>query len=141
MPMKSRDDFDVCEDRRNVRSPSKVIWFEIPVQNFDRAAGFYEMVLRTRLRRESSGPYQVGIFQAKDRVAKGCIIAGDGYRPGHGDGLMVYVKADGRLPQALRRVKKAGGEVVQDTTPLPGNMGSYAIIRDTEGNRVGLHAA
>src|SRR5438045_3471274 len=118
MPTRLRDDY---EDSRDMRSSARVVWFEIPAHNFDRAVGFYETVLETRLQRQHNGPFQMGIFQAKNQAAKGCIIAGDGYRPGR-DGMMVYVRADGRLPQALLRVKEAGGEIVQDTTPLPGNM-------------------
>ena len=116
-----------------------VVWFEIPVHDFDRAVGFYETVLGTRLQREDTGPYMMGIFPAKG-AAKGCIIAGEGCKPGR-EGTMVYVNAGSHLPHALSRVTQAGGEVVQDTTSLPGDMGMYAIIRDTEGNRIGLHAA
>jgi predicted enzyme related to lactoylglutathione lyase len=116
-----------------------VVWFEIPVHDFDRAAGFYETVLDTRLHREDTGPFQMGIFPAKDK-AHGCIISGEGCRPGR-EGTMVYVNAGRKLRQALKRVREAGGEILQDTTLLPNDMGMYAIIRDTEGNRVGLHAA
>lgn len=125
---------------RNSQSDNNVVWFEIPVHDFDRAAGFYETVLDTRLQRESTGPFQIGVFPANSRSAKGCIIAGEGCKPGR-EGTMVYVNAGNKLARALKRVSQAGGEILQDTTPLPGDMGTYAIIRDTEGNRVGLHAA
>src|ERR1700757_2306393 len=45
------------------------------------------------------------------------------------------------IPAAeLPRVPKAGGEVLLPRTALPDGMGYFAQIRDTEGNRVGLHA-
>jgi len=126
MPTKTRD--------------NTVVWFEIPVHDFDRAVGFYETVLGTQLHREDTGPFQMGIFQEKNKKPKGCIIAGEGCKPGR-EGTMVYVNAGKHLPRALKQVKEAGGEVLQQMTHLPNDMGMYAIIRDTEGNRVGLHAA
>ena len=124
MPEKNRD--------------TKAVWFEIPAYDFNRAVGFYETVLDTHLKREEAGSYRMGIFPAKNKTA-GCIISGEGCQPGY-EGTLVYVNANGQLPAALERVAKAGGEVVQDTTLLPDDMGLYAIIRDTEGNRIGLHA-
>lgn len=122
------------KNRENV-----VVWFEIPAEDFDRAVGFYEKVLKTSLRRQTLGEYQMGIFPGEDTAAKGCVIAGEGCRPGY-EGTMVYVNADGQLKAAVQRAEKAGGQVLQDVTPLPDDLGLYAVIRDTEGNRVGLHA-
>lgn len=117
-----------------------VVWFEIPANDFDRAVGFYENILNMRLQKDTSGPYLMGLFPAKKKAAKGCIIAGEGCKPGAA-GTMVYVNAGRELKSAVKRVAKAGGEIVQEVTALPGKLGHYAIIRDTEGNRVGLHAA
>ncbi len=117
-----------------------VVWFEIPAADFDRAVGFYEHVLKVNMQKDVSGPYQMGLFPARNNSAKGCIISGEGCKPG-GAGTMVYVNAGRQLKSAVGRVVKAGGEIMQDVTPLPGDRGHYAIIRDTEGNRIGLHAA
>ena len=54
--------------------------------------------------------------------------------------MVVYLNADPQLAQVLARVPKAGGEVLLPRTALPDGMGYFAQIRDTEGNRVGLHA-
>ena len=121
-----------------------VVWFEIPAADFDRAVGFYEHVLKVNMQKDVSGPYQMGLFPARSNSAKGaaahgCIISGEGCKPG-GAGTMVYVNAGCQLKSAVGRVVKAGGEIMQDVTPLPGDRGHYAIIRDTEGNRIGLHA-
>ena len=44
------------------------------------------------------------------------------------------------IDATLGRIEAAGGEVVEAKTALPGDMGFYARVRDTEGNVVGLHA-
>ena len=41
----------------------------------------------------------------------------------------------------LARVEAAGGRIASPKVQLPGDMGAFAHIVDTEGNRVGLHAA
>jgi predicted enzyme related to lactoylglutathione lyase len=52
----------------------------------------------------------------------------------------VYLTATPNLDAVLARVEAAGGSVVIGKTALPGEMGAYAHVRDTEGNTVGLHA-
>ena len=39
-----------------------------------------------------------------------------------------------------RASRRAGGKIAVPRTDLPGDMGSFAHIIDSEGNRVGLHA-
>jgi len=44
------------------------------------------------------------------------------------------------LDAVLARVEAAGGRIATPKVQLPGDMGVFAHITDTEGNRVGLHA-
>ena len=55
-------------------------------------------------------------------------------------GTMVYLSANPDLSAVLGRVEKAGGSVLVPKTDIGENMGFFAIIRDCEGNRVGLHS-
>jgi predicted enzyme related to lactoylglutathione lyase len=41
------------------------------------------------------------------------------------------------VDESLRRVEAEGGDVVQPKTDIPG-MGSFAYVKDTEGNVIGL---
>ncbi len=54
-------------------------------------------------------------------------------------GSLVYLHVDGELDAALERAVAAGGEVLLPKTGL-GDEGFTAWLRDTEGNRIGLHA-
>jgi predicted enzyme related to lactoylglutathione lyase len=40
----------------------------------------------------------------------------------------------------LARVESLGGRITTPKVTLPGDMGVFAHVVDTEGNRVGLHA-
>jgi len=117
---------------------SRVVWFEIPAADIDRACRFYETVLATSLIRGQFGLQTLGMFPYEKPAVSGCICLGEGQPPSTG-GTVVYLNADPDLDAALARVEPAGGKVVLGKTELPGN-GHYARIQDTEGNLVGLHA-
>jgi hypothetical protein len=67
------------------------------------------------------------------------VIARNGHAPSE-TGTVIYLDANPKLDDALTRVAEAGGRVVLAKTALPGDMGYFAHVIDTEGNRVGLHA-
>jgi predicted enzyme related to lactoylglutathione lyase len=54
-------------------------------------------------------------------------------------GSLVYLNAGESLASCINRVEKAGGKVIQASIPI-GENGFIAMITDTEGNKVGLHA-
>jgi predicted enzyme related to lactoylglutathione lyase len=52
---------------------------------------------------------------------------------------MIYLNANGRLDDAIAVVTANGGKVVKPKHPI-GPFGFRAVIIDSEGNRVALHA-
>jgi predicted enzyme related to lactoylglutathione lyase len=117
---------------------STITWFEIPAADFARAIRFYETIFATPLLHVAAFP-GMAIFPYERPGISGCIAHGDGRRPSP-DGTVVYLNCDGRIDQVLNRVEKAGGSIVEPKNHIP-NVGWVAQIRDSEGNRVGLHAA
>jgi len=113
-------------------------WFEIPTDDLARATQFYSKALGHTLRHETMGPNTLAIFPYQQPGVGGCLIHGEAYVPGK-QGSVVYLSVTAELNQVLDRVAHAGGKVVLGKTKLPGDMGSYAHIIDSEGNRVGLH--
>ncbi|WP_280153602.1 VOC family protein [Piscinibacter sp. XHJ-5] len=112
-------------------------WFEIPVRNLGRAQQFYETVLAAPLRREDMGGSTMAVFGYDDGGGVGgCLVEG---APA-AQGTLVYLNAAPSLDAALARVQAAGGRIATPRTELPGDMGAFAHIVDTEGNRIGLHA-
>jgi predicted enzyme related to lactoylglutathione lyase len=118
---------------------SRVVWFEIPAADMDRACRFYETVLATSLNRGEFGSETLAIFPYEKPAVSGCLCQMQGQLPST-SGTVIYLNADPDLDAALARVAPAGGKVVTGKTPLPPGMGHYARIQDTEGNLVGLHA-
>jgi predicted enzyme related to lactoylglutathione lyase len=114
-------------------------WFEIPAEDFRRATRFYETVLGASLKTETMGEATLAIFPYQEPGVGGCIIDGSGHAPSS-KGTVVYLNAAPRIDDVLARVADAGGSVVLPKTALPANMGFFAHVIDSEGNRVGLHA-
>lgn len=123
----------MAEKRKDV-----AVWFEIPAADFERAVGFYEKLIGYSLMRENMGA-QMAVFKHDHEIVSGCVME----KPGHKgmDGVMIYLNCNGFLDEAIARVEKAGGKLRSPIVELPGNMGRFIHIEDTEGNLVGLHAS
>ncbi|RQP24184.1 VOC family protein [Piscinibacter terrae] len=115
-------------------------WFEIPVRDMDRAQAFYEKLLGHAMRREQMGPMSLAVFNYDETAVGGCLLAGENQPQPSTDGALVYLNAKPSLDVVLERVEALGGRITTPKVQLPGDMGVFAHITDTEGNRVGLHA-
>ncbi len=116
-----------------------VNWFEIPVNNIDRAQAFYEQVFASKLNRQDMGEQTLAVFPYDDDAVGGCLLAGSGIEPS-AQGALVYLNAKPSLDAVLARVETAGGRITTPKVQLPGDMGVFAHFTDSEGNRLGLHA-
>lgn len=128
-------------------------WVEIPSTEFDRAVEFYSSVLEREIEIHEPDPDdpafegRVGMFHTDDGEVGGMIVERDeyttdsgasiSYTPAAHNGILVYLSVDANLDASLSRVATAGGEVLVPKEPTDGG-GHYAVITDTEGNRVGL---
>jgi predicted enzyme related to lactoylglutathione lyase len=122
-------------ERKNV-----AVWFEIPASDFERATRFYETIFGATLKREAFGPQRMGVFPYERPGVSGAVMEAP-QLAGKDAGTVVYLNCDGHLGEVVDRVEKAGGKLLTPRIELPDGMGAFLHIRDSEGNRVGLHAA
>ena len=113
-------------------------WFEIPTLDLPRASAFYEAVLDLSLKQEDFGDTPMAIFPADEEGVAGALVF-DARRTPSMKGALVYLDATDKLDACLSRVAGARGEVVLPKTSI-GPQGFIALVRDTEGNCVGLHS-
>ena len=114
-------------------------WFEIPTRDLDRATRFYEQVLDRKLRKEVFAGKPLAIFTGDSQEAvAGCLLFDARRQPAAENGIVVYLDASPDLDACLGRVTAAGGVVVLPRTDL-GDPGFISVVRDSEGNHVGLH--
>ena len=111
------------------------VWFELPASDLDRAIGFYERVLKTKLTLTTDqGPNPYAVFPTRDGMGvSGHIYPGT---PAKGAGPTVHLAVPDTLEATLERAFDAGGEVQPGIIPLP--VGRFAYATDTEGNSIGL---
>lgn len=121
-----------------------VTWFEIPVTDIQRAKQFYERILDITMTIRNDGgneavffPYDPNTVQATSGRVTGVLSKSEKNKPS-ADGTMVYINASPSLQTVLDRIAGVGGKVVVPKTQIPA--GYIAVIIDSEGNRVGLHA-
>jgi uncharacterized protein len=116
-------------------------WFEIPVDDFDRAKAFYSQLFDYEMQEMEMGPARMGMLpftMGKDHVG-GAIVKVDDFLPAR-QGALVYLNAGEDLAPLLARVDEAGGKVLQDKTKITDEIGFYATFLDSEGNKVALHS-
>lgn len=118
-------------------------WFEIPVNNMERAVKFYEKVLDLKMERHMMGPLNMAWFpwQENGLGSPGSLVKHPDFYVPSVDGVLIYLTAhSGDLSNELARVNAAGGKVIQTKTQISEEYGYMALILDTEGNRVALHS-
>jgi predicted enzyme related to lactoylglutathione lyase len=117
-------------------------WFEIFVNDLDKAKTFYETILKSEL--TTTPPSDTGcnmaIFPCNHEIGVGgALTKTDGNnKPGAG-GTLVYLNVEADLDGVLERIPAAGGKVLRDRMAIPPH-GFIGIFEDPDGNRVGLHS-
>ena len=119
----------------------KVVHFEIPVDNPERAQKFYKDIFGWKIDKwEGSMPYwmvrTVEVDEKKMPKEVGAINGGLMQRQQKGEGPVVFVNVK-NVDAYVKKIEKAGGKVVVPKMDV-GGMGFYARIQDTEGNIIGL---
>ena len=116
---------------------SLCVWFEIPVDDFDRAKKFYEKVMGLEITEQKLLDTKLGMFPSEGYANSGCISKCENHSPSK-DGTLVYLNAKEGLNGVLSRVEPAGGKVLTHKTKISDEYGYMAAFLDTEGNRVAL---
>ena len=121
---------------------SAINWFEIPVQDLDRATRFYEQVFGITFNAPPPQMPHLALFPmdcSEANITGGALAKLDELKPSM-DGTVVYLNAGDDLANPLSRVTPAGGQVLTQKTKINDEVGYYAIFADSEGNRVGMHS-
>ncbi len=114
-------------------------WFEIPVLDFNRAVKFYGEIFAFTMPVTEMMGYNMAFFDVEKGGTGGALVQGEGYFPSH-KGSLIYLNAQPDLQVVLDRVEKAGGKMLVPKTLINDQLGYFAFITDTEGNKVALHS-
>ncbi|MGZ8606400.1 MAG: VOC family protein [Actinomycetota bacterium] len=121
---------------------NKVVHFEIPVDDVERASAFYASIFGWELQdmREMGMDYTivrtVPVDERQMPTEPGAINGGLMLRTADTPSPVVTIDV-ASVDEALQQVEAGGGTVVRPKTEIPG-MGSFAYFKDTEGNTIGV---
>lgn len=122
------------------------VWFEIYVDDMDRATKFYETVFETTLTNMAipggaDEDIKMMSFPSTNETvhygADGALVKMKGMKAG-GSGTVIYLGTEDCSVEGAR-VEAAGGKIVQPKTNI-GEYGFVVLAVDTEGNTFGIHS-
>jgi uncharacterized protein len=121
----------------------KVVHFEIPADDVDRAKEFYGAIFGWQLQtmQMEGGEYTIAMTTPIDEQSQlptepGAINGGLMRRDEHTPTPVITIEVDA-IDDALQRIESQGGAVVRPRTAIPG-MGAFGYFKDPEGNVLGL---
>lgn len=114
-------------------------WFEIYVQDMERARRFYESVFQVKLQRLNAGDLEMWSFptDADGKGSSGALVRIPQVKSG-GNSVIVYFSSEDCSTEEAR-VEAAGGRLHRGKTSI-GEYGFIALGFDTEGNMFGIHS-
>ena len=113
--------------------PDRPTHFEIPVDDPDRAEGFYSAVFGWTFDRYPGAPNYYGMATTGETNPG---INGALFQRNENAGTTITMSVDS-IEDSISKIKAAGGSVIQEKMPIP-TMGYFATCKDTEGNTIGL---
>lgn len=116
-----------------------VNWFEIYVQDMERAKAFYQSVFGVTLSRIEGPDIEMWAFPMNQDVygATGALVKMPGFSSG-ANSVLVYFKCEDCAVEAATALQ-AGGKIQKEKMSI-GQYGNIALVLDTEGNMIGLHS-
>ena len=121
------------------KNRNPVGWFEIYVQDMNRAKAFYEKTFQVTLERIENPELEMWAFpmQPDNPGCAGSIVKMRGKDSGIG-GTIIYFSCDDCSVEAARAVQN-GGQIQRDKFSI-GQYGFISFVLDTEGILIGLHS-
>jgi predicted enzyme related to lactoylglutathione lyase len=121
------------------KKSNPVVYFEIPVNNIDRAIKFYTAVFHFSFEKEFIDNNEMALFPFADEKSgiSGALAKGEIYKPTK-DGVLIYFTTES-IDETLQLATSNGGKMLYPITD--NGTGLVAEFEDTEGNRIALFQA
>jgi len=120
-----------------------VSWFEIPVENMERAVKFYQSIFDLELKLTNMGGEDMAWFPNFEGApgAPGALIKSNTINPS-ADGVSIYFTSNADdVAVELDKVESVGGIVLVPKTKISDEIGYFGSFLDSEGNRISLFSS
>ncbi|MCB0402485.1 MAG: VOC family protein [Flavobacteriales bacterium] len=121
--------------KKRFSKPKPVCWFEIPASDTRRARDFYHALFGWEFQEFLSFQADYWTLQTEAPELSGAIYRSNQV-PVSG-GVILYIRVDD-LPATIRHALQLDGQLIRPQAMITSNTGRHALIRDTEGNVLGL---
>ncbi|MDD1679714.1 MAG: VOC family protein [Methanomicrobiales archaeon] len=117
---------------------SNLAYFEVPVDNIERAKNFYSSLLNWKIEPTKTPGMTMEYYDITTGEAKeGTLNMGGMYRRQDPNAnLLTYAMVDD-IDEAIKKVTRLGGKILIPKMTIP-NVGNIVTITDSEGNPLGL---
>ena len=120
---------------------NKVVWFEIPFDESERAQKFYKDVFGWQINHFPDMDYYAAITtdadpQTMEPKTPGAINGGLLKRDPTGKHPVILIEVSS-IDEHLKKIEQNGGKIVMPKITV-GDFGLYARVEDTEGNVIGV---
>lgn len=111
-------------------------FFEIPAIDVSRAVNFYQTVFNLAINVHEFGHETMAMFPNNI----GSISKAEDFKPCE-NGVLITFDGGSDLKKRLQLVVECGGAIIIDKTKIDAeHTGYFAVVKDTEGNRIGLYS-
>lgn len=116
-------------------------WFEISVNDIQRATQFYETIFGIKLHSQDMMGMKMAFFPYEPGSGKvsGALVQGSMHKPST-EGVKLYLNGNPDLSVVLEKIEDAGGKIVMPKTKITDDIGYMAFFADPEGNTIALHS-
>ncbi|MDR2083594.1 MAG: VOC family protein [Bacteroidales bacterium] len=110
-------------------------WVEIPSTDFKRAVNFYNKVFLLSMEEIDCETEKMACFP----TGEGAIFYQKDYKPSE-RGVIINLNVPDSIEETIARIEKNGGKIVQPKTKIEAEGRDYfALVLDSEGNKIGLY--
>jgi predicted enzyme related to lactoylglutathione lyase len=121
--------------------PNAVGWFDIYVDDMERASIFYEKICNQKLEDlvDPTGETKMKVFSGAMNAygSSGALVKSKYSKPGKGGTLLYFSVKDSAISES--KVTQLGGKVIRPKFSI-GKFGFVTLLEDSEGNRIGLNS-
>lgn len=115
------------------------VWIEIPADDIERAVAFYRELFQMDLEIRDYGEVKMAHFPRESGFCGAIASSSPGFKPAaNRDGIIIHFAID-NMKRVLELVENSPAELRKKPVPVADEgVGEYAVIKDTEGNIIGL---
>ena len=110
-------------------------WFELSVNDIERAKDFYNKLFGWEYKLMQGSDSYWTIYTGENSIGGGFNLKTTS--EDNGNALILYVEVE-NINNTLKTAVNSGGSIIKEKTLITENSGYYGLLKDADGNMIGL---